>query len=245
MTRIHVPGPIEVGGECTLDAPQSHHLLSVLRVKPGAALVLFDGAGAEYSATVLRSGKRAVTVSVTGRRAVSRESPLPVTLAQAVSGGERMDYTVQKAVELGVAAIQPLAANRSVVRLSAERADRRTSHWQAVAIAACEQCGRNHVPSVGPVLPLGRWLAQLSAAGDGARRLLLTPRANARRLRDLEPPQGPVLLLAGPEGGFTQEEETAAARAGFEPLGLGPRVLRTETAAVAALAAIQSLWGDA
>jgi 16S rRNA (uracil1498-N3)-methyltransferase len=244
MTRIHVPGPLEAGGECALSAAQSHHLHGVLRLKPGDALVLFDGAGAEYGATVLRAGKRGVTVTVGERRTVSRESPLTVTLAQAVSSGERMDYTIQKAVELGAAAIQPLAASRSVVRLSAERADRRASHWQAVAIAACEQCGRNRVPSVGAVLPLDRWLARLPAAGDGARRLLLTPRADAR-LRDLEPPRHPVILLAGPEGGFTQEEEAAARRSGFVPLSLGPRVLRTETAAVAALAAMQSLWGDA
>jgi 16S rRNA (uracil1498-N3)-methyltransferase len=244
MTRIHVPGPIEAGGECALNAAQSHHLHGVLRLKPGDALVLFDGAGAEYGATLLRAGKRGVTVTVGERRSVSRESSLAVTLAQAVSSGERMDYTIQKAVELGAAAIQPLAASRSVVRLSSERAGRRASHWQAVAIAACEQCGRNHVPSVGAVLPLDRWLARLPAAGDGARRLLLTPRADAR-LRDLEPPRHPVILLAGPEGGFTQEEEAAARRSGFVPLSLGPRVLRTETAAVAALAAMQSLWGDA
>lgn len=244
MTRIHVPGPLEAGGECALSAAQSHHLHGVLRLKPGDALVLFDGAGAEHCATVLRAGKRGLTVTVGERRTVSRESPLAVTLAQAVSSGERMDYTIQKAVELGAAAIQPLAASRSVVKLSAERAGRRASHWQAVAIAACEQCGRNHVPPVGAVLPLDRWLARLPAAGDGARRLLLTPRADAR-LRDLEPPRRPVILLAGPEGGFTAEEEAAARRSGFEPLGLGPRVLRTETAAVAALAAMQSLWGDA
>jgi 16S rRNA (uracil1498-N3)-methyltransferase len=243
MTRIHVPGPIEAGGECTLDAPQSHHLHSVLRVKPGEPLVLFDGAGAEYAATVVRAGKRGVTVSVSERRAVSRESPLAVTLAQAVSSGERMDYTIQKAVELGASAIQPLAAHRSVVRLSAERAGRRAEHWRAVAVAACEQSGRNHVPSVGDVQPLDRWLARLAAAAAGERRLLLSPRAG-QRLRDLGQPRS-VVLLSGPEGGFTAEEEAAAQRAGFHPLSLGPRVLRTETAAVAALAALQALWGDA
>lgn len=244
MTRIHVPGPIEAGGECALNAAQSHHLHGVLRLKPGDALVLFDGAGAEYGATVLRAGKRGVIVTVGERRTVSRESPLAVTLAQAIASGERMDYTIQKAVELGVAAIQPLAARRSVVRLSAERAGRRAAHWQVVSIAACEQCGRNHVPSVAAVLPFDRWLAQLPAAGDAARRLLLTPRADTR-LRDLEPPRHSVILLAGPEGGYTPEEEAAARRGGFVPVSLGPRVLRTETAAVAALAALQALWGDA
>jgi len=244
MTRIHVPGPIEAGRECTLGASQSHHLVNVLRLKPGDALVLFDGAGAEYAASVLRAGRRSVTVAVRERRTVSRESPLAVTLAQAISSGERMDYTIQKAVELGAAAIQPLAASRSIVRLSAERAGRRAAHWQAVAVAACEQCGRNRVPPVAPVLPLDRWLARLPAAGDSDRRILLTPRAD-QRLRQLEPPRGSAILLAGPEGGYTQEEEAAARRAGFVPVSFGPRVLRTETAAVAALAAIQSLWGDA
>jgi len=244
MTRIHVSGPIEVGGVCTLDARQSHHVLSVLRLKTGDALVLFDGAGGEYAATILRPGKRAVTVTVHEHRLVNRESPLAVTLAQAVSSGERMDYTVQKAVELGVAAIQPLTASRSVVRLTAERADRRASHWRAIVVAACEQCGRNRVPQVAAVVPIERWLAQLPAASDGAHRLLLTPRADIR-LRELERPRHPITLLAGPEGGLTEDEEAAARRAGFVSAGLGPRVLRTETAAVAALAALQALWGDA
>jgi 16S rRNA (uracil1498-N3)-methyltransferase len=244
MTRIHVSGPIEVGGVCTLDTPQSHHVQSVLRLKTGDALVLFDGVGGEYVATILRLGKRGVTVTVDERRVVSRESPLAVTLAQAVSGGERMDYTIQKAVELGVASIQPLTARRSVVRLTAERAERRASHWRAVVAAACEQCGRNLLPPVAAVAPLERWLARLPAAGDGLQRLLLTPGAEAR-LRDLERPRDGVILLAGPEGGLTQDEEAAARRGGFVPISLGPRVLRTETAPVAALAALQALWGDA
>jgi len=243
MTRIHFSGPIEAGGECTLGAPQSHHLSGVLRLKACDALVLFDGAGGEYPATILRLGKRGVTVAVQERRIVSRESPLAVTLAQAVASGERMDYTIQKAVELGVAAIQPLAASRSVVRLSGERADRRVSHWRAVAIAACEQCGRNHLPPIAAVAPLERWLAQWPARNEGSRRLLLTPHTDAR-LRELERPTHPVVLLAGPEGGFTPDEESAARRGGFIPVSLGPRVLRTETAAVAALAAMQALWGD-
>jgi 16S rRNA (uracil1498-N3)-methyltransferase len=243
MTRIHVPGPIETGGVCTLGAAQSHHLRSVLRLKTGDDLVLFDGAGGEFAATIFRLGKRGVTVAVRSRRMVSRESPLAVTLAQAVSSGERMDYTIQKAVEIGVAAIQPLVASRSVVRLSAERADRRASHWRAVAIAACEQCGRNHLPPVAAVVSLQRWLAQLPAGGDGSQRLLLAPLAGTR-LRELDRPRHSVVLLAGPEGGLTQEEDAAARRGGFVPVSLGPRVLRTETAAVAALAAIQALWGD-
>jgi 16S rRNA (uracil1498-N3)-methyltransferase len=243
MTRIHFPGPIEAGAVCTLAASQSHHLRSVLRLKPGDAVTLFDGAGAEYAATVLRPGSRGVAVAVGERRMVSRESPLAVTLAQAISSGERMDYTIQKAVELGIAAIQPLAASRSIVRLNAERARRRESHWRAVVIAACEQCGRNHLPPLAAVAPLERWLARLPAPADGSPRLLLAPGAE-QGLRGLARPRGPVIVLAGPEGGLTGEEEAAACRSGFVAVSLGPRVLRTETAAVAALAALQALWGD-
>jgi 16S rRNA (uracil1498-N3)-methyltransferase len=154
-----------------------------------------------------------------------------------------MDYTIQKAVELGVAAIRPLEARRSVVRLSAERAARRIAHWQAVAIAACEQCGRNRVPQVLPLAQFDVFLAALGSLKDGERRLLLSPRS-ARRLREVDPPQGALVMLSGPEGGFSPEEEYAAGAAGFLPVCLGPRVLRTETAAVAALAAMQALWGD-
>jgi 16S rRNA (uracil1498-N3)-methyltransferase len=154
-----------------------------------------------------------------------------------------MDYTVQKAVELGVAAIHPLATARSVVRLDAERAAKRVAHWTSVAIAACEQCGRNRVPPVAQVATLKSWLAQDGARHTGALRVLLSPRA-ATRLRDLPAPGGAVVLLAGPEGGFTQDEEALVLAGGYMPVQLGPRVLRTETAAVAALAAMQALWGD-
>jgi 16S rRNA (uracil1498-N3)-methyltransferase len=154
-----------------------------------------------------------------------------------------MDYTIQKAVELGVAAIQPLQARRSVVRLSADRAERRLAHWQAVAIAACEQCGRNRVPRVLPLIPLDEFLVGRTVQQDGERRVLLSPRS-ARGLRDLDRPAGAVVMLSGPEGGFSPEEERAAVQAGFLAVRLGPRVLRTETAAVVALAAMQALWGD-
>jgi 16S rRNA (uracil1498-N3)-methyltransferase len=150
---------------------------------------------------------------------------------------------VQKAVELGVTAIHPLAAARSVVRLAGERAAKRVAHWQAVAVSACEQSGRNRVPPVAPVAELAAWLARSSAGGAGTLRLLLSP-AGATGLRDLPRPAASIILLAGPEGGFTPEEEAAALHCGFTPVRLGPRVLRTETAAVAALAALQALWGD-
>jgi 16S rRNA (uracil1498-N3)-methyltransferase len=154
-----------------------------------------------------------------------------------------MDYTVQKAVELGVAAIQPLETTRSVVRLEGVRAQKRLAHWRAIAIAACEQCGRNRVPEVAPVMALRDWLGRIEASPGRALRLLLTPRAEAS-LRELSRPTAAVTLLAGPEGGLAPEEEQDAGRAGFTRVRIGPRVLRTETAAVAALAAMQALWGD-
>jgi 16S rRNA (uracil1498-N3)-methyltransferase len=160
-------------------------------------------------------------------------------LAQGISSGERMDYTLQKAVELGVAAIQPIAAKRSVVKLAGERADRRVAHWQGVATSACEQCGRNRVPAVAAPLTLANWLGR----HPGGRLLFLSPLADAR-LADLPAPNATDCLVAGPEGGFEADEIAALTAAGAIPVRLGPRVLRTETAALAALAAMQTLWGD-
>jgi len=226
-----------------LPPPQSHHAVRVLRLKAGDAVVLFNGDGAEYAAVISEAGRDRLVLEITGRAAVDRESPLAVTLAQAVSGGERMDYTVQKAVELGAAVIQPLTAERSVVRLQGERAAKRAEHWQAVVVASCEQCGRNRLPRVQPLLKFDDYLAAESVRRDGALRLMLSPRS-ARGLRELDRPAGAIVLLAGPEGGFSPQEERAAQQAGFLPARVGPRVLRTETAAVAALAAMQALWGD-
>ena len=217
--------------------------MRVLRLKAGDAVVLFNGDGAEYAALIVSTARDRLTLDVTARAVTDRESSLAVTLAQAVSGGERMDYTVQKAVELGAAVIQPLTAERSVVRLQGERAAKRAEHWQAVVAASCEQCGRNRLPQVLPLLSFDAYLAGQAARRDGALNLMLSPHS-ARRLRDLERPAGPIVLLAGPEGGFSPREERAAEQAGFVPARLGPRVLRTETAAVAALAAMQALWGD-
>ncbi len=220
-------------------AVQAHHVIHVLRLQAGALLTLFDGRGNEYPAQIKRIDKSGLTLTVSAAREVSRESPLTVILAQGVSSGERMDYTVQKCVELGVSAIQPLITQRSVVRLNSERAEKRVAHWQAIAASACEQCGRNQLPQVLPVQPLMKWLG---SPMNGAR-YLLSPRSDTR-LRDIERPQGALTLLIGPEGGWNVEETAAANLAGFVPLTLGPRVLRTETAAPAALAALQALWGD-
>jgi 16S rRNA (uracil1498-N3)-methyltransferase len=239
LTRLYFPGEIAAHGECRVAAAQAHHVIHVLRLQAGDALTLFDGRGTEYEALIKRIDKSGLALTVTAGREVNRESPLAVVLAQGVSSGERMDYTVQKCVELGVAAIQPLITQRSVVRLTGERADKRVAHWQAVAAAACEQCGRNQVPEVLPVQPLNRWLG-MPLHGV---RYLLSPQAD-KRLREFERPQGTVTLLVGPEGGWNEDETKASQLSGFAPMALGPRVLRTETAAVAALAAMQALWGD-
>ena len=243
LTRMYYSVDLQIGRKFTLPPSQAHHALHVLRLKKGDAVILFNGDGFEYAAVVVEANRDRFALDVTRRQAVDREAPFAVTLAQAVSSGERMDYTIQKAVELGVAAVQPLEARRSVVRLSAERAHKRVAHWQAVAIAACEQCGRNRVPPVLPLAQLDAFLAGRAVDHDGARRVLLSPRS-ARGLRELDRPDGGIVMLAGPEGGFSPEEERAAVQSGFLPVRLGPRVLRTETVAVAALAAMQALWGD-
>jgi 16S rRNA (uracil1498-N3)-methyltransferase len=239
-TRLYFPGEIPEHGLFEAPAEQAHHLVHVLRLAAGDSVTVFDGRGSEYAATIDRISKSAVIVRIGEARDVSRESSLSITLAQGISSGERMDYTVQKAVELGVADIQPIATERSVVRLTSERAVKRVAHWQAIAAAACEQCGRNVVPRVLPVATLTGWLA---AAPIDALRLTLAPDA-ASTLRELPRPASRVVLLVGPEGGFSQRERGDAGSAAFTPVRLGPRVLRTETAAIAAIAAMQVLWGD-
>lgn len=214
----------------------------VLRLEPGDAVTLFDGRGMEYASIILRVARGEVTLDVAQGRMVDRESPLAITLAQGISSGERMDYTVQKAVELGVTTIQPLQTQRGIVRLDRTRAQKRCAHWRAIAVAACEQCGRNRMPQVLPVMALRDWLGQ-TAPDQGALRMLLAPDATVA-LKTLPRPSTGVTLVAGPEGGLTAEERGDAERAGFVAVRLGPRILRTETAALAAVSAMQLLWGD-
>jgi 16S rRNA (uracil1498-N3)-methyltransferase len=240
VPRLYIPGEFPAHGVFDAPADQAHHLAHVLRVAAGDTLTVFDGQGREYPGVVQRVAKSGVTLRIGEPESVSRESPLTIVLAQGISSGERMDYTIQKSVELGVTAIQPLALERSVVRLNAERSAKRGAHWQRIAVAACEQCGRNVVPVVLPAVTLGHWLAAVPAE---ALRLTLSP-DGATTLRSLGRPAAPVLLLVGPEGGLSPREQLDARGAGFAAVRLGPRVLRTETAAVAALAAMQALWGD-
>lgn len=202
-------------------------------------MVLFDGRGGEYPARIERIERDRVLAELGAWQDVERESPLAITLVQALQVGEKMDFTIQKAVELGVRDIVPVESRRSVMRLAGERAAKRVAHWQGVAASACEQCGRNQVPLVAPLEKLENWLARPSHA---ALRLMLAPDAE-RTLVEI-PPAGEVQLLIGSEGGLDPQEVIAATQAGFQAVRLGPRVLRTETAGLAALAAMQAIWGD-
>ena len=237
-TRLYCDTPLSPGAEIVLPESTARHAVTVLRLQVGDTLNLFNGTGGEYRATLVAVNKREARVRLTEFNAIERESPLAITLALGISAGERMDYSLQKATELGVTAIQPLATERSVVKLAGERADKRRQHWQNVVIAACEQCGRNRVPRVAPVQALFGYLA---GVGKG-RRLLLSPDA-AVPLKRVSP-SAAVVLLVGAEGGLAPAERQAAEADGFEPVSLGPRILRTETAPVAALALLQALWGD-
>jgi 16S rRNA (uracil1498-N3)-methyltransferase len=237
--RVFVDEPLSPDALVTIGGSAANHILRVLRLRPGDAIAAFDGRGGEYEARIEGLRKDAVSVAVGALRAIERESPLAVTLAQGISRGERMDLVVQKATELGVRRIVPLVTERSVVRLDAKQADAKLRHWRAVAIAACEQCGRNTLPELDAPTSLP---AFLSAAAPDAARLVLSPQGDLR-VRDLNPAAALVVLI-GPEGGLSTAELDSALRAGFEALRLGPRVLRTETAAIAALAVLQQQLGD-
>jgi 16S rRNA (uracil1498-N3)-methyltransferase len=241
VPRLFCPGNISPGALLSLPDQAAHHAARVLRLGPGASVRIFNGDGSEWDAEIVSSHKADVSVRVTDRHERSVEAPLRVLLAQGISSRERMELTLQKAVELGVAEIQPLETRRTVVRLREERAHRRIEHWQNLVIAACEQCGRNRVPVVQPIQGLPDWLGTIGRAGPESR-VMLAPGAPLR-LRELPAPRT-VTLLAGPEGGLDPEEREIAAACGFQAVRLGPRILRTETAAMAAMAAMHALWGD-
>ncbi|KZE32453.1 16S rRNA (uracil(1498)-N(3))-methyltransferase [Crenobacter luteus] len=239
MPRFFVDAALEAGTSFELPEPVLRHV-QVLRLKEGDALTLFNGRGGEVPATLLALEKRRAVVSLAQALPLERESRLEVGLVQAVSSGEKMDFTLQKGVELGVAWFQPVLSERSVVRLSGERADKRVARWQDIVVSACEQSGRNRIPEVRPLLGYDEWLR--GAQPDGAR-LMLSPLGKARLSALADSPRR-ASLLAGPEGGLSAREEAAALAAGWTPLKLGERILRTETAALAAVAALQTLWGD-
>ena len=232
--RLHVDLPLAAGTTLVLPPGPARHV-QVLRLQPGAPLLLFDGRGGEWEASVERMGRSEVAVRLGTHHPVERELALPVTLALGMPANERMDGVIEKATELGVAVIQPLLCERSVLRLSGERAQKKVAHWQAVALAACEQSGRTRVPEVAPVRTLADWLGDPVASG-AARWMLSFD--GARPLRELAAPAGGVVSLSGPEGGLAPGEEALARVAGFVPVSLGARVLRADTAPLALLAAL-------
>jgi 16S rRNA (uracil1498-N3)-methyltransferase len=237
MPRFYVDTALRAGMSCLLPEESAHHAVHVLRVRAADDITLFNGHGGEYAARIASIERRNVLVDVLAHRAIERESPLRMVLAQGISSGERMDFTVRKSVELGVAEIQPLLAASSVTRPKGERAAARHAHWQKVAIAACEQCGRNRIPTVhAPV-------AVLDYRRASGTKVLLTPEAELR-FSAASKAGDEFTIAAGPEAGFSGEEQAAFVDAGFVPARLGARVLRTETAGIAALAALSALLGD-
>lgn len=239
--RIHVDSPLASGSDIVLPAQAGEHVARVLRLEAGAPVVLFSGEdGMEYDATLVSVGKREVVAAVGSGRSPGNESPLALTLAQGVARGEKMDLIVQKATELGIARIVPLTTERSEVKLDAARAEKRLAHWRAVAASACEQSGRARVPAIEPAVSLSAWLASL---GDGGpMRLALLPEGT-KRPSELAVADAAILAI-GPEGGFGSRDRAALEARGFTGLRLGPRILRTETAGLAAIAALQALYGD-
>jgi 16S rRNA (uracil1498-N3)-methyltransferase len=238
VPRFHLDAPLRAGGVCTLSEDAAHHAVHVLRLREGDDVTLFNGRGGEFAARIASMQRLRISIDLLQHRAIERESPLRITLVQGVSAGERMDSTVRKAVELGVAEVQPVLAARSVARPKGDRAENRRSHWQKIVIAACEQCGRNRVPEVQALVSLDDY-----QPASGTTKILLSP-ASELPLSKLSTADNRIVLAAGPEAGFTEEEEARLVQAGFVPTSLGPRVLRTETAAVAALAALNALRGD-
>ena len=230
--------PAIVGQSMPLPPAAAHHALRVLRLAAGDALTLFDGGGGEYGATLIRAQRGDVDVRIDSFDPVERESPYSIVLAQAIAAKDAMDFAVRKAVELGAAAIQPLVTERSAPMPAGERGDKRLADWRGIAVAACEQCGRNRIPPVESPVPWTDWLAQ---GKDAA--IVLVPGAPAV-LASLPRPASPLELAIGPEGGFSERELASARKAGVRAVSFGPRVLRTETAGMAALAAMQALWGD-
>jgi 16S rRNA (uracil1498-N3)-methyltransferase len=241
LTRVHVDAPLSAGAQVALPEDAASHLSRVLRLREGDACVLFNGDGHDYDAQLTSIGKREVLAQISGARAVDNESPLHITLLQGIARGEKMDLILQKATELGVAAVLPVDSERSEVKLSGERLHKRLSHWRGVVVSACEQSGRARVPDVAEPQAL---LAAASALPAGALCLLLDPQGRHALKSLCLPASGRVVIAIGPEGGWSPRDRQALETSGFQGLRLGPRVLRTETAGLAAIAAVQAQLGD-
>lgn len=240
IPRLYLPKSLAIDTRLTLTDAAFHHAVRVLRLRSGAPVILFNGKGGEFHGVLDNVVRHGATVQVLDFRAQERESSLKVLLVQGMSRGDRMDYTLQKAVELGVKAVLPLLTERSVTELKNERLAKRLQHWQRIVIGACEQSGRNQLPQLLEPMALAKWLNNPPPRGI---KLVLDPYAD-KRLLTITPSTQEICLLIGPEGGFTPNELKLAGAKGFIRVQLGPRILRTETAAVAALTALQLLWGD-
>lgn len=239
--RFYCPPPLPLNTQCELPPAAAHHASRVLRMRVGDAVQIFDGIGNVLDATIHNIQGKHVLLGNLQTSMAETEQNLKIVLAQAMCSSEKMDWIVQKAVELGVSEIWPIQTQRSVAKLSGTRAEKRTEHWQQVAISACEQCGRNSLPLIQAPQEFNSWLHDMK--NDAGQRFILLP-GGATTLRNQPAPQQRVTLLIGPEGGFTQDESNIAQQIGFAPVLLGPRILRTETAAIAGITAIQTLWGD-
>jgi 16S rRNA (uracil1498-N3)-methyltransferase len=240
VPRFYVPQPCVVGQEFTLPDPTFRHAVQVLRLGVGEPLILFNGEGGEYTAQLSNVSKRSASVLIDSFSTIDIESPIHLTLVQAVIKPDKMDFALQKAVELGANTLQPLITQRSVVRIGKEQVDKKLQHWEGIVVAACEQSGRTKMPDVPAPLTLERWLATPFAGTH----LILAPgaypRINALPIDLLMP----IALIIGPEGGFTDDEVNACVQAGVLPVSLGPRILRAETASISALALLQQRYGD-
>ncbi|OOG28571.1 16S rRNA (uracil(1498)-N(3))-methyltransferase [Thioalkalivibrio denitrificans] len=241
--RLFVDQPLAIGDSIELDERAHRHAIQVLRLRPGARITLFNGRGGEYQAEITLADKRRSAADIKAFEDRDTRPALSVTLVQGISRGERMDFSLQKATELGVSRVVPIITRHSQARGDARRLANRHSHWQGVIISACEQCGRNELPILEPATTLDQWLSdERDAYGGEICGLVLDPQAD-HGLGNMSP-RGPVHLLIGPEGGLDDAEIALARRHGMHPVSLGPRILRTETAGIAALAVIQALWGD-
>ncbi len=243
MPRFFVRHVLTVNQTIELPDTVVRHL-HVLRVRLEDEIILFNGDGFDYRAQLLDIQKRSATANILKKQENTKESPLHFTLVQAISSGDRMEFTLQKSVELGVHVIQPISTERSIVRLQGERAQKRVERWQEIIISACEQCGRSRIPQVLPILSLKEYLQTLDVSHDSTHINLLLSIAKNEGIHAITPHPKSITLMAGPEGGLSDKEEGDIFAAGFQPLTLGPRILRTETAAMTAMAAMQALWGD-
>lgn len=238
--RFYCANKLALGSNVELPDNAAVHAARVLRMQPGDKAILFNGDGYDYLAELSFVRKNAVGAKIISSQLIENESPLKITLLQGISAGDRMDFTIQKAVEMGVSSIQPIPTQRSVVKLSAERAEKRLEHWHNVMISACEQAGRAFVPEIATPVSLAQWFSKKPSFDLG---ITLAPTAT-QSLKELSKPTGNICLLIGAEGGLTEDEIGLASLQGFKPVTLGKRILRTETAALAAIAAMQALWGD-